>query len=61
MILDEELITRAPIIDSRTYLRLTQEVLVRIYLDYQSDEFKIYNDFVYSVVSKIFTDMDAYT
>ena len=58
--LDEEMITRAPIVDARLNLRLNQDSLDRVYLDYQCDKFKNDNAMVYQILSKIFSDMDAF-
>ena len=58
--LDEEMITRSPIADSRMNLKLNQEALERVYLDYWCDTFKIDNALVYQILLKMFMDMDAY-
>ena len=60
MNLDEEIIIRAPIVDAKTNLRLSQESLDKVYLDYQCDTFKINNAMVYQILSKMFTDTDAH-
>ena len=39
--LDEEMITRAPIVDARSNLKLNQNSLDRVYLTHQVDTFKI--------------------
>ena len=57
---DEEMIARAPIIDSMSNLKLTQEYLDRVYLSYQCNKFKIDNTLVYQILSTDFMDMDAY-
>ena len=41
--LDEDMITRAPIVDAKTNLKLSQESLDRVYLDHQVGTFKIDN------------------
>ena len=58
--LDEEMITRAPIINTKWNLKIIQETLDRAYLNYQVDTFKIDNALVYHILSKVFTDMIAY-
>ena len=58
--LDEEMIARSSIIDAKSNLKMTQEMLDRAYLSHQVDTFKIYNALVYQILSKVFTDMDAY-
>ena len=58
--LDEKMISRAPIVDLKSNLKLSQEALDRIYLDCQCDTFKIENALVYQILSKVFMDMDAY-
>ena len=58
--LDEEIITRAPIVDRNSNLKLNQESLDSIYHDYQCDTFKIKNSFVHQILSKKFMDTDAY-
>ena len=60
MNLDKEMIAKAPIIDARLNLKMTQEILDRAYLSYQIDTLKINNALVYQILSKVFTDMDAY-
>ena len=60
LILDKEMIARAPIINSRTNLKLSQDSLNRVYLDEQCDTYKIDNALVYQILSKMFMDMDAY-
>ena len=57
--LDEEMIARAPIVYSRSNLKLNQETLDRAYLDHQCDTFKIDNALVFQILYKTFTDMDA--
>ena len=58
--IDEEMITRAPIVDGKLNYKLTQDVLDRAYPDYWCDTFKINNILVYQTLSKIFIDTDAY-
>ena len=55
------MITRAPIINLRTNLKLSQESLDNIYLDHQCDTFKINNALVYKILLKMFMDMDVMT
>ena len=57
---DDKRIARAPIIDARSNLKMTQETLDRTYLSHEVDTFKIVNAMVYQILSKIFTDMDVY-
>ena len=54
------MIARAPIVDSKSNLKMTQETQDRDYLSYQLDKFKIDNALVYQIPSKLFTDMDVY-
>ena len=58
--LDKKLIARAPILNSMSNLKMTQETLDRAYLSYLVDTFNINNALVYQILSKMFTDMDAY-
>ena len=58
--LDEEMIARAPILDTWSNLRLNQNSLDRIYIDHQTDTFKVDNTMVYQIFSKIFIDMDEF-
>ena len=58
--LDKEMITRAPIINTRLDLRLNQGSLDRVYGDHQTDTFKVDNAMVYQMFSKMFTDTDAF-
>ena len=44
--LDEEMITRASIIDASLNLRLNQDSLDRVYVDHQVDAFKVDNTMV---------------
>ena len=57
--LDEKMIARAPIFDLNLNLKMNQEALDWVYLDYQCKTFKIHNTLVYQILSKVFTDMDA--
>ena len=56
---DKEMIARAPIIEGQWNLKMNEESLVRVYLDYRCD-FKINNTLVYQIFSKLFTDMGSY-
>ena len=58
--LDKEMITRAPIVDTKLNIRLNQDSLDRVYIDHQTDTFKVDNAMVYQIFSKMFTDMDAF-
>ena len=58
--LDEEIITRASIVDSRLNLKLNQESLDRAYLEPQCNKFKINNALMYHILSKMSMDMDTY-
>ena len=58
--LDKEMIARAPIINSRMNLKLNQEALDRIYLDYQCDTKKIHNALMYQILLNMFMDTNAY-
>ena len=58
--LNKEMITRVPIIDTRLNLRLNQDSLDKVYVDHQTDTFKVDNAMVYQSLSKMFTDMDAF-
>ena len=58
--LDEEIITRAPIVNTSLTLRLSQDSLDRVYVDDQADTIKVDNAMVYQNFSKMFTDMDAF-
>ena len=58
--LDKEMIPRAPIVDARSHLRLNQDSLDRVYIDHQTDTFKVDNTMVYQIFSKIFIDMDEF-
>ena len=57
--IDEEMIT-APIVEESLNLKMTEETLHRAYLSHQIDTFKIDNAMVYKILSKDFTDIDAY-
>ena len=54
------MIARAPILDTWSNLRLNQNSLDRIYIDHQTDTFKVDNTMVYQIFSKIFIDMDEF-
>ena len=58
--LDEKMITRAPIVDTRSNLKMSQETLDRVVLSYEVDTFKIDNALLHQIISKVFTYMDAY-
>ena len=58
--LDEEMIASTPIVNSRLNLKLSQDSLDKVYLDHQCDTFQNDNTFVYQILSKMFTNMDAY-
>ena len=58
--LDEEMISRAPIIDASLNLRLNQDSLDRVYVDHQATTFNADNAMMYQILSKMFTDMDAF-
>ena len=58
--LDEEMIARAPIVDTWSNLNMNQESLDNVYLHYQCDAFKINNALAYQILSKVFTDTVAY-
>ena len=58
--LDEKIITRVPIVNASSNLRLNQISLNRVYVDHKTDTFKIDNAIVYQIFSKVFTDMDAF-
>ena len=45
--LDNEMISRVPIVDAKFNLKLTQESLDKVYLSYQCDTFKVDNALVY--------------
>ena len=60
MNLDEEMITRAPIVNSKTNLKLNQESLDRIYLNHQCCTFKTDNALVYQILLKVLMDTDNY-
>ena len=56
----DDMINRAPIVNSKSNLRLTQETLDRAHLSHQVDTFKINNAMVYQILSKVFIDMDPF-
>ena len=58
--LDEEMIVRALIVDTRSNIRLNQNSLDRVYGDHQTETFKVDNMMVYQMFSKMFTDIDAF-
>ena len=58
--LDNEMIAKAPIVNKKLNLKLTQVSLDRAYPDHQYDIFKINNALVYQILSKVFMDMDKY-
>ena len=58
--LDEEIIARAPIFDSKKNLKLNQESLDKAYLDHQCNTFKTNGALVYQILSKVFMDTNAY-
>ena len=55
----EEMIARAPIVDASLNLKMNQNSLDWVYADHQTDTFKVDNEMVYQIFSKMFTDMDA--
>ena len=55
-----EMIARAPIVNICLNLKMTQDLLDRAYLVHGADTFKIDNAMVYQILSKIFTDMNAF-
>ena len=57
---DEEVIARASIVDTRSNLRLKQDSLDRVYIEHQTDSFKVDNAVVYQRFSRMITDTDAY-
>ena len=48
--LDEEMIAKAPIVDGKSNLKLNQENLNIVYLDYQCDTFKVNNALVCEIL-----------
>ena len=54
------MVTSASIVNTKTNLKVNQESFDKIYLDHQVDTFKIDNAMVYQILSKAFTDTDAY-
>ena len=57
--LNKEMITRAPIVDAKLNLRLSQDSLDRGYLKDQVDTFKIDNALVFQILAMVFTDRHA--
>ena len=51
------MISRAPIVDAKSNLKMTQECLDKAYLSYQFDTFKIDSSFMHQILSNIFTDI----
>ena len=58
--LDEKIIARAPIVNGKLNIKLTQDILNRAYSDHQCGTFKIDNPLVYQTLFKNFMDMSAY-
>ena len=58
--LEEKMITRAPIVDEKSNLKMNEESLDRVYLDYQCDTFKINNASLYQILLKVIISMDAF-
>ena len=58
--LDNNMIARAPIIDTKSDLKMTQDGLNKTYVSWQCDTIKVDNALVHQILSKIFMDMDAY-
>ena len=54
------MITRAPIVNAKSNLKMTQEYLDRVYLQNQCNTFRINNVLVYQILWKVFMDMDSY-
>ena len=54
------MIARAPIVDSKSNLKMNQEALNKVYLHYQCDTFKIDNALVYQILLKMLMEMDIY-
>ena len=55
-----EMIARAPIVDEMSKSRHSRGSLNKFYYVYKVSTFKIDNALVHQILSKIFTDMDAY-
>ena len=53
------MIARAPIVNARSNLRLNQDSLDWVYIDHQTDTFKVDNAMVYQMFSKM-SDMDVF-
>ena len=58
--LDKEMIARTPIFVTKSNLRLNKDSLYRVYVDYQTDAFKVDNAMVYQMLTEMFTDTDAF-
>ena len=58
--LDKEMITKAPIVDAKSNLKLTQMYLDQVHISYQCDTIKINYALVYRFLLKIVTNMDGY-
>ena len=58
--LDEEMITRAPIINARSNLKITHKILNKTYHSSQVDKCMINKDLVFQILSKVFTNTDTY-
>ena len=54
------MITRAPIVNSKSNLKLNQKTLDRVYLKYKCGTFKIDNAMVDQIFLKVFIDMKTY-
>ena len=54
------MIARAPIIDTKSNLKLTQKCIDRVYLSWQCDVFNIETAFICQILLKIFMDINAY-
>ena len=58
--LGKEMIVIAPFVDGKLNLKLNQESLDRVYLDYKCDTFKIDNALVYQILSKVLKEINKY-
>ena len=58
--LNDKMTARVPTVEAKSNLTLTQECLYIVYLSYLFDALKIDNALVYHILSKAFTNMDAY-
>ena len=56
---EEEMIARAPMVNAELNIKMTQETLERVYLNYQCDTFKIDNALVYQLLTMIFMNTNA--